>query len=200
MPTDKIASNSIQNNSLTDIEYEQYKQLTISLADIISDIPSEEYQLLQSYAEEDSDIAIFIEMAENDFVGYNLEDKTINNPTTATTGALVGAAAAGTISSILTSAGVSNIGVVAIKAAYNTMVTTLKLFFVPTAAKAVIITAAILILTTVIIINWDKIVSIFNQIVDIFVSNAKKLASTVSTVFNKIFNYDTSKSRHKQNL
>lgn len=68
------------------------------------------------------------------------------------------------------------------------MIATLKAIFLPTWAKAAIITAAILVITTVVIVYWDKIKPVFNQIVNVFIDNAKKFVSTVVSVFNKILN------------
>lgn len=65
---------------------------------------------------------------------------------------------------------------------------TLKLFFCPKTIKAILITAAILVISIVVIVNWDKIKPVFNNIVNVFVEGAKAFASTIVTVFNRIFN------------
>ena len=92
---------------------------------------------------------------------------------------------------------VCSAAIVAVKGAFNSMIATLKAFFVPNSVKAIIITASILVISIVVITNWNKIKSVFNQIVDIFVNNAKKLASTVTKVFDSIYK-STTKSKSKE--
>lgn len=83
---------------------------------------------------------------------------------------------------------VCSAAIVAIKGAFNSMIATLKAFFVPNSVKAIVITASILVVSTVVIVNWNKIKPVFNQIVNIFVADGKKLANAVRTVFNQISN------------
>ncbi len=101
------------------------------------------------------------------------------------------------IGAILSTQNVCSAGIVAIKGAFNSMILTLKAFFVPNTVKAIIITASILVISTVVITNWNKIKPVFSQIVDIFVNNAKNLASTVTRVFDSIYK-STAKSKSKE--
>lgn len=168
------------------VDAEQYEALTSSISGIFSELTDEEYETVKTLAESDGEIAEMLEMVENDFADYGYETDNSEYSISAAKVALTSTAVV-TIGSILLGQGVGGAAVVAIKGAFNTMLATLKAFFVPTTIKAVIVTAAILVISTVVIINWNKIKPVFNRIVNIFVDNAKKLASTVANVFNKIF-------------
>lgn len=139
-----------------------------------------------------------LEVVECDFEITNIDNES-NSGTAKTANIVKLSAGILTIGSILSSQQVCSAAIVAIKGAFNSMIATLKAFFVPNSVKAIIITAAILVISTVVIINWSKIKPVFNQIVNIFVENAKKFASNVVKVFNSIYQTATkSKSKDVQ--
>lgn len=164
---------------------EQYYALTESITDIFSELTIEEYEGFETLAEDDEDIREMLTMVENGFEEYD-ESSQVSYEV-ATSNVVKLSAAVMTIGSILSGQQVCQAAIIAIKGAFNSMVATLKAFFVPTSVKAVIVTAAILVLTTVVIVNWNKIKPVFNQIVNVFVDNAKKLATNVRSVFNSIY-------------
>lgn len=164
---------------------EQYYALTESITGIFSELTTEEYEVFETLAEDDEDIREMLTMVENGFEEYD-ESSQVSYEV-ATSNVVKLSAAVMTIGSILSGQQVCQAAIIAIKGAFNSMVATLKAFFVPTSVKAVIVTAAILVLTTVVIVNWNKIKPVFNQIVNVFVDNAKKLATTVRNVFNTIY-------------
>lgn len=174
-------SNDVENDTIA----EQNEELKTSISEIFDELTEEEYDSLKTLGEEDSEIAEMLYMVESDFAGY--DDKGGADTACEDNITLLSSAVA-TIGSILLRQGVSNIAVVAIKGAFNAMIKTLKAFFLPKVAKVAIITATILVIATVVIINWSKIKSVFNNIVNIFVSNARQFATNVRQVFNTIFN------------
>lgn len=183
--TDSIKTLSLIDKETLNIDNEQYTALTKSITNIFDDLSSEEYDVFKSLAEDDEDVNNMLEMIENDFASDSYESlSTINkknNIVKLSTGLM-------TIASILGTQRVCNAAIVAIKGAFNSMISTLKAFFVPNAVKCVIVTTSILVISTVVIVNWNKIKPVFNQIVNVFVNNAKNLASTVINVFNQIKN------------
>lgn len=188
----KLSVSLVTDDEELIVDAEQYYELTSSINNIFSELTDEEYDAIKTMAEQDEDIAEMLEMIESDFENY---DYTVDNDTTiSATGIMLTSTAVATIGSILLSQGVNSAAVVAIKGAFNTMIATLKAFFLTNTVKAVIITAAILVIATVVIVNWNKIKPVFNKIVNIFVDNAKKLAATVTKVFNSIFNKAISSS------
>lgn len=185
LQTDSIKTLSLIDEETLNIDNEQYTALTKSITNIFDDLSSEEYDVFKSLAEDDEDVNNMLEMIENDFASDSYEPlSTINkenNIVKLSTGLM-------TIASILGTQRVCNAAIVAIKGAFNSMISTLKAFFVPNAVKCVIVTTSILVISTVVIVNWNKIKPVFNQIVNVFVNNAKNLASTVINVFNQIKN------------
>ena len=169
----RFSTESSYDNSIS--QY-QYDALTSSITQIFDELSEEEYSTFETLAQEESDIADMLEMVNNGFNTY--EDAQSNIVTFS--------AALTTIAGILTAQKVCTAAIVAIKGAFSSMVATLKAFFLPTTLKAIIVTAAILVIATVVIINWSKIKQVFNQIVNVFVENAKALAATVTKVFNTI--------------
>lgn len=190
----KLTASSTNDTEAAYIDVQQYNELTSSIDEIFSELTDEEYKAIKSLADNDDDIAKMLNMIENDFEGYEYESEEGGKLISASNVMLTSAAAA-TIGSILLSQGVNGAAVVAIKGAFNTMIATLKAFFLTTSIKAVIITAAILVIATVVIINWNKIKPVFTKIVNVFVENSQKLASTVTKVFNKIFNQAVSAAK-----
>lgn len=187
-----------EETSDSDINEIQYDVLTTSITNIFNDLSDEEYDVFRILAEEDSDIAEMLEMVECDFEITNIDNES-NSGTAKTANIVKLSAGILTIGSILSSQQVCSAAIVAIKGAFNSMIATLKAFFVPNSVKAIIITAAILVISTVVIINWNKIKPVFNQIVNIFVENAKKFASNVVKIFNSIYQTATkSKSKDVQ--
>lgn len=184
---------SLEQEESVNIDNEQYLALADSITNIFDDLSSEEYEVFKTLAEEDTEIAEMLELVENGFeIPSNAElcsSNTANNVIKLSAGVM-------TIGTILSGQQVCQAGIVAIKGAFNSMIATLKAFFVPNVVKGVIITAAILVIATVVVVNWNKIEPVFNQIVNVFVDNAKKLASTVANVFNSIYQTAT-KSKSK---
>ncbi len=188
----KTLINSIQRLSFSskkedtvNIDDEQYTALTKSITNIFDDLNTEEYNVFKELAEQDSDINNMLEMIENRFESNSYEslssaDKK-NHIVKLSAGVM-------TIASILSGQNVCKAAIVAIKGAFNSMLATLKAFFIPNTVKGVIVTASILVIATVVVVNWNKIKPVFNQIVNIFVDNAKKLANTVMSVFDQIKN------------
>ncbi len=179
-----------------DIDEIQYETLTTSITNIFNDLSDEEYNIFKTLARDDSDIAEMLELIECDFETKSIVNESNSNTiktaniVTLSTGVL-------DIATILSMQNVCSAAIVAIKGAFNSMIATLKAFFVPNTVKAIIITASILVISTVVMVNWNKIKPIFSQIVDIFVNNANKLASTVSKVFDSIYR-STAKSKSKE--
>ncbi|HEY5589648.1 MAG TPA: hypothetical protein VIK55_01400 [Paludibacter sp.] len=86
----------------------------------------------------------------------------------------------------LASVGLVETAIVAIKAAFSIMVAAVNSWFLTPYVQAALAVAAILILTVVIVCNWNKIASIFNAIVDYFVTASGEIASAVEEVFTDI--------------
>ncbi len=185
----ELLSTKVEDEQVSDdnIDEIQYETLTTSITNIFDDLSDKEYDVFKTLAEDDSNIAEMIEMIESNFETTNCPNEfnssamKIANIIKLSTGVLE-------IGAILSIQNVCSAGIVAIKGAFNSMIATLKAFFVPNSAKAVIITASILVISTVVIINWNKIKPIFNRILNIFVNNAKNLASTVNKVLTSIQN------------
>lgn len=184
---EKLSSSISSESEIIEIENIQYEKLTTSISGIFDSLTPEEYGVFESLSQQDEDIATMMSMIENDFSEYNMleENQKIDNNIKGSnvlklsTGVI-------TIASILSSQNVCSAGIVAIKGAFNSMIASLKAFFVPNSVKAVIITAAILVIATVVIVNWNKIKPVIDKIVNVFVDNAKKFATTVKNVFNTI--------------
>ena len=179
-----------------DIDEIQYETLTTSITNIFDDLSDEEYDVFKTLAEDDSDIAEMIKMIESNFETTNSTNVS-NSSAIKTTNIVTLSTEVLEIGAILSMQNVCSAAIVAVKGAFNSMIATLKAFFVPNSVKAIIITASILVISTVVITNWNKIKPVFNQIVDIFVNNAKKLASTVTKVFDSIYK-STAKSKSKE--
>ncbi len=162
------------------IDDEQYTALIESITNIFNDLNEEEYEIFKELAQDDSNIYDMIDMIEN---GFELD----SNSLSPSNNIIKMSAGVTSIASILTAQGVSSAAIIAIKGAFNSMIATLKAFFAPNSVKGAIVTASILVISSVVIINWNKIKPVFNNIVNIFASNAKKLANTVTKVFNNIF-------------
>lgn len=171
--------NDVFNNK--NIDELQYNVLTESISNVFNDLSEEEYEVFKTLAEEDPDISNMLDLVESDFNDDNI------NSTTKTSNVITLAAGVATIGTILSAQQVCSTAIVTIKGAFNSMVATLKAFFVPNSLKSVIVTASILVISTVVIINWNKIKPVFNKIINVFVDNAKKLATTVTKVFNSIY-------------
>lgn len=182
----QLLSKKAINNETDDIDEIQYKSLTSSISEIFNDLSAEEYNVFQSLAKDNSDIAKMLVMIENNFeetinlVNSNKNRIKTSNVITLSSGVLA-------IEDILRAQQVCTSAIISIKGAFNSMISSLKAFFVPNALKTVIITTSILVISSVVIINWDKIKPVFNKIVNIFINNAKKLANTVTKVFNSIY-------------
>ena len=193
----QFLSTKVEDEQVSDdIDEIQYETLTTSITNIFDNLSYEEYDVFKTLARDDSDIAEMLELIECDFETKSIFNESNSNTiktaniVTLSTGVLE-------IGSILSMQNVCSAAIVAIKGAFNSMIATLKAFFVPNSVKAVVITASILIISTVVIVNWNKIKPVFNQIVDIFVNNAKKLASTVTRVFSSIKNLAIESESHK---
>ncbi len=176
---------SSENEDTVNIDNEQYTALTESITSIFDDLSAEEYDVFKELAEQDSDIGDMLEMIENGFESNFYESLSSNDKKSNIVKLSAGVM---TIASILSGQRVCTAAIVAIKGAFNSMLATLKAFFVPNTVKGVIVTASILVIATVVVVNWNKIKPVFNQIVNVFVDNAKKLANTVKSVFNQISN------------
>lgn len=180
----RTLSLSSEQNEILDVEDEQYIALTDSITNIFSDLSTEEYNVFKMLANDDADIANMIQMIENNFeLSY---DETLSSEVKNDNIVKLSAGVL-TITTILSGQEVCETAIIAIKGAFNSMIAALKSFFVPNSVKGIIITASILVIATVVIVNWNKIKPVFNQIVNVFVDNAKKLANTVTKVFNNIF-------------
>lgn len=183
---------SSEQNEILDIDDEQYIALTNSITNIFKDLSTEEYEVFKTLADDDTDIADMLQMIEN---GFDLSTNEALSSVVKNANIVKLSAGVMTITTILSGQEVCTAAIIAIKGAFNSMIATLKAFFVPNTVKGIIITAAILVIATVVVVNWNKIKPVFNQIVNVFVDNAKKLASTVTRVFNNI--YQTAKTSEK---
>ncbi len=194
----QLLSTNVENEQISnqDIDEIQYETLTTSIINIFDDLSNEEYKVFKTLGEDDSDIAKMLELIECDFETKSIVNE-YNSNTVKTTNIVTLSAGVLEIGTILSMQNVCSAAIVAIKGAFNSMIATLKAFFIPNSVKAIVITASILVLSTVVIVNWNKIKPVFNQIVDIFVNNAKKLAITVSKVFDSIYK-STAKSKSKE--
>lgn len=194
----QLLSSKVEDEQVSDddIDEIQYETLTTSITNIFDDLSDEEYDVFKTLAEDDSNIAEMIEMIEGNFETTNSTNES-NSSTIKTANIVKLSAGVLEIGAILSMQKVCSAAIVAIKGAFNSMIATLKAFFVPNTVKAIIITASILVISTVVITNWNKIKPVFSQIVDIFVNNAKKLASTVNRVFDSIYK-STAKSKSKE--
>ena len=185
----QLLSTNVENEQISnqDIDEIQYETLTTSIINIFDDLTDEEYKVFKTLGEDDSDIAEMLELIECDFETKSIVNESNSstikaaNIVTLSTGVLE-------IGTILSMQNVCSAAIVAIKGAFNSMIATIKAFFIPNSVKAIVITASILVISTVVIVNWNKIKPVFNQIVNIFLANGKKLANTVRTVFNQISN------------
>lgn len=177
---------SYENNEESSIDLMQYESLAESVTGIIDDLSEEEYQILEQFAEEDNEISEFLELIENEFE-VNETDNVKTSLRSATSNIVKLSTGILEIGSILAAQKVCQAAIVTIKAAFNSMIASLKAFFVPNVVKGIIITAAILVITTVVIINWNKIKPVFTKIANVFINNAKKFASAVANVFNSIY-------------
>lgn len=183
----QLLSSKVEDEQVSDddIDEIQYETLTTSITNIFDDLSDEEYDVFKTLAEDDSDIAEMIEMIESNFETINSANES-NSSTIKTANIVKLSAGVLEIGAILSMQKVCSAAIIAIKGAFNSMIATLKAFFVPNVVKTIIITAAILVISAVVITNWNKIKPVFNQIVNVFVNNAKKLASTVTRVFSSI--------------
>lgn len=176
---------SNKKEDTTNTDNEQYFALTKSITNIFEDLNAEEYNIFKELAEQDSDISNMLEMIENGFESNSYESLSLTDKKSNIVKLSQGVM---TIASILSGQNVCTAAIVAIKGAFNSMLATLKAFFIPNSVKGVIVTTSILVIATVVVVNWNKIKPIFNQIVNVFVDNSKKLANTVMSVFNQIKN------------
>lgn len=67
------ASVFINENDRINLEIEQYDALTSSISGIFSELTDEQYEVVETLAEEDSDIAELLQMVETDFESYGIE-------------------------------------------------------------------------------------------------------------------------------
>lgn len=180
--TQTLSSNLINEEIeiYEEIDDIQYETITSSILNIFNDLSDEEYEAFETLAEEDVVIAEMLDMIESDFTIGN--DKITNK----TSNIVKLSTALASIASLLTLQKVCSAGISVITGAFNTMITAIKAYFLPSQIKAAVITAGILCISTIVIINWNKIKPIFNKLVNVFIDNAKKMASTVKKVFSSI--------------
>jgi hypothetical protein len=162
--TDSIQTLYLIDEDVPNIDNEQYAALTESITNIFDDLSPEEYDVFKRLSEDDEDINNMLSMIENDFASNSYESlSTINkkdNIVKLSTGVM-------TIASILGTQRVCNAAIVAIKGAFNSMISTLKSFFVPNAVKCVIVTTSILVISNVVIVHLNKTKPVFNHIVNV---------------------------------
>ena len=180
-----IINEEIKNsNSITEVV-----NVNANIDDIIDNSIDEINLKLDDYIDVDYFTSL-VDINEYSSVKYSLNDNEIDEEQYNKVVETVSKLTAGVVSiaNILSSVSVSNVAIITIKASFNTMLAAIKAFFTPTVIKVVIITTALLALTTTILINWNKIKSVFNKIVDVFKQNAGSFVSTVVKVFNNILN------------
>lgn len=86
----------------------------------------------------------------------------------------------------LLAAGLTSGSANVITGAFNVIVGVVKAWIIPNIVKVGLIAAALIVITTVIIINWNKVVAIFNAIINEFVNAATKFATTIISFFNNL--------------
>ena len=166
------------------IDKEQYDALVGSINDIFDDLSKEEYDAFYNLGDENLDVKNMIELLENNLTencANNIIDReTIDSNIVNLCSGVV------EIGYLLSSEGVSSSAIVVIKGAFQTMLSTVKAWFLTNGIKIALITTAILVITTVVIINWNKIRDIFDRVIEIFVSSARNFGSKVRAVFDSI--------------
>lgn len=173
------------DNDEMSLEAIQYDALTSSIENIFSDLDDDEYDAISTLAEEDDEIADLLRMVESDFDGFGYQDE--NSEITACSSKVVTlSTAVAAIGSLLLAQGLNTASVVTIKGSFSTVLAAIKAIFIPTWVKVALVSAAVIAITVVVVVNWNKIKPVFNDIVNIFANNAKSLASTVRSVFNRI--------------
>lgn len=179
---ESLKTSSINSN---DIECIQKTKLEESIKDIYLKLTIEEINILKELSYEDYEIKNML-----DLIDSNFDESKFDLTSPASSSEIV-------LNSLLLSSGLTKTVVIVMQGAYKTLTTTVKAFFIPNVLKIAIISASILTLTSIIIINWNKIKPIFNNIVNIFLNSAKKLKSSVSKVFNGIYNMALNNTYYK---
>lgn len=91
------------------------------------------------------------------------------------------------IGSLLTSAGLGNAIISAFNACISTITTALSSTWIPIIGQTIaigIIVGALIGLTTIIVLNWDKITTIFDDIVDYFLDRFSSITNLINNFFN----------------
>lgn len=139
--------------------------------EVYNDLPEDAKELLRELSLESSDVALFISILEDDSQLVASSNLSIN-----------------AIDTTLRMAGMSSAGIMGIKAAFSTMITTISQWYIPPQVIAAIVVAAILVIAVIIIINWNIIEPYFNQLMSNFLNAAGKFFTAVSNVFTSIYN------------
>jgi len=163
-------------------EEEQYNVIVNTVEDVINELTNEEYMYLQSLSKGNNEIEEMLLIARTD---SNKNEKKVNfkkdsNKKYSSTYL--------DLERLLILQKVCETAISVLKGAFNTMIATVKTWYIPSKVKLVIITSAILLVTTVVVVNWEKIKPIIRDVVNIFLSKAESFVNSIKEVFDSICN------------